>query len=222
MESLQRKIEEAATQFIADQAQKLATIEQKRDHVEQDLIKAASKAGHTVLKAPIDGTVQALAVHTLGQVVSPGQAVLTVVPLVGPIEVEAMIANQDIGFVEAGEPAVVKVEAFPFTRYGTIDGSVVKVSRDAVDQRDANDLSDAASAAKPQNPQSSAAAGRTQNLVFPATVSLAQRSLQIDGKDFALIPGMAVTVEIKTGRRRAIDYVLSPLREFTSQAARER
>src|SRR5271155_252710 len=101
-------------------------------------------------------------------------------------------------------------------------GRVAKVSRDAVDQREATDLSDAASAAKPQTPPPGSSSARTQNLVFPATISLAQRALVIDGKDFALIPGMAVTVEIKTGRRRAIDYLLSPLREFTSQAARER
>jgi hemolysin D len=221
MESLERKIDEASAQFIADQAQKLATIEGKRDRLEQELIKAASKAGHAELRAPIDGTVQQLAVHTLGQVVSPGQAVLTVVPLIGPIEVEAMIANQDIGFVQAGEPAVVKVEAFPFTRYGTIDGRVTRVSRDAVDQRDATEMSDAATAAKPHE-ASSSPSGKTQDLVFPATVSIVQHSIEIDGKDFALIPGMAVTVEIKTGRRRAIDYLLSPLREFSSKAARER
>ena len=221
MAALNRKVDETIKQFIADQSQKLAEIEAKRDHLEEDLIKAQSKAAHTELHAPIAGTVQQLAVTSLGQVVSSGQPLLTIVPSQDAIEVRAMIANQDIGFVKDGQPAVVKVDAFPFTRYGTIGGAVERVSTDAVDERDAPELSDAANAARPQG----AAPGsppRAQNLVFPATVRLAQRTIRIDGKDVALIPGMAVTVEIKTGQRRVIDYLLSPLREVASQAGRER
>src|ERR1700722_579868 len=221
MRSLERKGDEAITQFIADQSQKLAEVERKRDHLEQDLIKAQSKANRTELRAPITGTVQQLVVSSLGQVVASGQSLLTIVPLGGSIEVQAMIENQDIGFVEAGQTAVIKVDAFPFTRYGTINGVVEKVSRDAVDQRDANVLSDAANAAKPQ----SSAPGspvKPQDLVFPATIQVTQRSINIDGKEVALIPGMGVSVEIKTGRRRAIDYLLSPLREIGSRAGSER
>ena len=219
--SLERKLDQSITQFIADQSQKLAEIEQKRDHAEQELIKAKSKANRTELRAPISGTVQQLAVSSLGQVVSSGQSLLTVVPLGGSIEVEVMIANEDIGFVEIGQPAVIKVDAFPFTRYGTVNGVVEKVSRDAVDQRDSTVLSDAANAAKPQSSPPSSAA-KTQDLVFPATIKLTQRSINVDGKDIALLPGMGVSVEIKTGRRRAIDYLLSPLREIASRAASER
>ena len=221
MRSLERKGEEATTQFIADQSQKLAEVERKRDHLEQDLIKAQSKANHTELRAPITGTVQQLSVSSLGQVVASGQSLLTIVPLGGSIEVQAMIENQDIGFVEVGQSAVMKVDAFPFTRYGTINGVVEKVSRDAVDQRDATVLSDAANAAKPQSSAPSSPA-KTQDLVFPATIQVTQRSINIDGKEVALIPGMGVSVEIKTGRRRAIDYLLSPLREIGSRAGSER
>jgi hemolysin D len=222
MVELDRKIEEAAREFIADQSQKLATIEQKRDHLEEDLIKAQAKASHTELKAPISGTIQALAVSSLGQVVTSGQPLLTIVPSNDPVEIKAMIANQDIGFVKTGEPAVVKVDAFPFTRYGTIAGTVAKVSSDAVDERDATELSDAANAARPQGAAPGGTPAKTQNLVFPATIRLAQHFIEIDGKQVALMPGMGVSVEIKTGRRRAIDYLLSPLREVTSHAARER
>jgi hemolysin D len=221
MASLQRKRDGAVAQFIAEQSQKLAEIEGKRDRLEQELIKAKSKANRTELRAPIAGTVQQLTVSSLGQVVSSGQSLLTVVPVGGSIEVEAMVANQDIGFVEAGQPAVIKVDAFPFTRYGTISGVVEKVSRDAVDQRDSAVLSDAATAAKPQAATPSTPA-KTENLVFPATIKVTQRSIVIDGKEIDLIPGMSVSVEIKTGRRRAIDYLLSPLREVASRAASER
>lgn len=219
--TLDRKIDEAVRQFIAEQSQKLAAIEQKRDHLEEDLIKAQTKVGHTELTAPIAGTVQQLGVSSVGQVVASGRPILTIVPLDDAIEVQAMIANEDIGFVNIGQQAVVKVDAFPFTRYGTISGTVEKVFRDAVDERDAPELSDAANAARPQQAAPGSPA-KTQNLVFPSTIRLAQRFIQIDGKSVALMPGMAVSVEIKTGRRRAIDYLLSPLREVSSQAAGER
>lgn len=221
MAVLGRKIEAAVSQFVDDQSQKLADAEHKRDHLEEDLIKAQSKASHSMLDAPIAGTVQQLKVTGVGQVVAAGEPLLTIVPLDDSIEVKALIANADIGFVKAGEEAVVKVDAFPFTRYGTIDGTVVRVSNDAVDERDAPELSDAANAARPEG-AASAAPPKTQNLVFPATIRLAQHSIAVEGKPVALLPGMAVTVEIKTGRRRVIDYLLSPLREVASQAARER
>jgi hemolysin D len=221
MAELDRKMDEAVGQFVAQQAQKLAEIEQKRDHLEEDLIKAQSKASHTVLKAPIAGTVQQLAVSSLGQVVAAGQPLLTIVPADDAIEVKAMIANADIGFVKVGEDAVIKVDAFPFTRYGTIGGTVAKVFGDAVDERDATELSDAANAARPQGADPGSPL-KTQNLVFPATIRLAQRFIDVDGQQIALRPGMAVTVEVRTGRRRAIDYLLAPLREVASEAGRER
>jgi hemolysin D len=221
MASLDRKIDQSITQFIADQSQKLAAVENKRDHLEQDLIKAQSKASHAVLRAPIAGTVHQLAVSSLGQVVASGQPLLTLVPFDQALEIKATVANQDIGFVEAGQNAVVKVDSFPFTRYGTIDGTVERVSRDAVDERDATELSDAANAARPQGAAPGSPA-KTQNLGFPATIRLAKRAMDIDGKEVALMPGMAVSVEIKTGRRRAIDYLLSPLHEMVSETAWER
>jgi hemolysin D len=143
------------------------------------------------------------------------------VPISTSIEVQAKIENQDIGFVEVGQPAVIKVDAFPFTRYGTINRVVEKVSRDAVDQDDATVLSDAANAASPQSSAPGSPA-MPQDLDFPATIQVTQRSINIDGKEVALIPGMGVSVEIKTGRRRAIDYLLSLLREIASRAGSER
>ncbi|TAK48584.1 MAG: HlyD family type I secretion periplasmic adaptor subunit [Xanthobacteraceae bacterium] len=219
MRSLGQRIAELGSRFIADQTQKLADAERRVDRLSQDLIKARSKYERTQIRAPIDGTVQQLAVTTVGQVVTGGQSLMTIVPLDGPIEVEALIFNKDIGFVEAGQPATVKVEAFPFTRYGTIAATVANVSRDGVDPKDISTLGDAASVTRPQG---TGGASGTPSLVFPATLTLAQRIMMIDGKPVPLIPGMAVTVEIKTGQRRIIDYLMSPISAVTSQAARER
>ena len=220
--TLERKLDEAVTQFVADQMQKLAEAERKTDRVEQELIKAQSKNDRAKLRAPIAGTVQQLAVTTVGQVVTTGQALMTIVPFDSPIEIEVMIQNKDIGFVEPGQRAAVKIESFPFTRYGTIDGTVLKVSRDAVDEREAGALSDPGSAVKAQSSSPASAPAKAQGLVFPATIGISRRFINVDGKDIPLSPGMAVSVEIRTGQRRAIDYVLSPLREVTTTSGHER
>ena len=222
LKSLERKMEQARTEFVADQSQKLAEAERKRDRLTQELVKARTKAQRTRLTAPIDGTVQQLAVTTVGQVVSSAQSLMTIVPFENPLEIEAMILNQDIGFVANGQPAVVKVEAFPFTRYGTIDAKVLKVSREAVDEREASGLSDPTGTARQQGTYGNNPPARGQTLVFPAIISLDTRSIMIDGREVPLSAGMAVSVEIRTGQRRMIDYLLAPLREVTSRAGHER
>ncbi len=218
----ERKMEEALSQFVADQTAKMADAERKADRLGQDLVKATARNERARLRAPISGTVQQLAVTTVGQVVNGGQSLMTVVPSEGAIEIEAMIQNQDIGFVEAGQEAVIKVEAFPFTRFGTLPGKIVRVSRDAVDDREAQGLADPTSAVKTSGAGGVGGPQRMQNLVFPAIVRLERNTIKIDGKDIALSPGMLVSVEILTGQRRAIDYVLSPLREIGSTTGKER
>lgn len=220
--TLERKVAETISQFVAEQSQKLTEAERKADRTAQDLVKARSKNERTALRAPIAGTVQQLAVTTIGQVVTTGQALLTIVPSDAPVEIEAFVQNQDIGFVESGQPAVVKIDAFPFTRFGTLDGKILRVSRDAVEERDAAQLADPTNAVRSQASAATQPTTRGQTLVFPTTIALARSTMPIDGKEIPLMPGMAVTVEILTGHRRAIDYVLSPLREIASKAAHER
>ncbi len=220
--TLDRKLDETTAQFIADQTQKLVEAARKADRFKGEFVKANTKHERTRLTAPIAGTVQQLAITTVGQVVNSGQPLMTIVPVDAPIEIEALIQNQDIGFVQPGQPAVVKIESFPFTRYGTVDGVVLQVSRDAVDDREAEALSDPRSSGRTQFMTASRDLSKNQNLVFPATIALAKKSINVDGKDIPLSPGMAVTVEVLTGRRRALDYVLSPLREVASTSAHER
>ena len=220
--SLQAKRQENVAQARADQRNKLSEAERRADKAVQDEIKARSRKNRTRLTSPIAGTVTQLAVNTIGQVVSPAQALLTVVPLDSRLEVEAMILNKDIGFVYPGQEVIIKIEAFPFTRFGSINGKVLRVSDDAVDEREAGNLADPATAAKGTNNSALSATPRVQNLVFPATISLEKGSVKIGEKDIPLTPGMTVTVEVKTGERRVLDYVLSPLREVGSEAARER
>jgi hemolysin D len=221
IKTLKSKIDEVISQFVSDQTSKQAEAERKADRISQDLIKATAKNERSTLKAPIAGTVQQLAVTTVGQVISGGQSLMLIVPNDGPIEIEAMIQNQDIGFVEPGQEAIIKVDAFPFSRYGSVPGKVIRVARDAVEERDAQAMADPMTAVRP-NGASPGVGAKGPNLVFLALVRLDRNTIRVEGKDMPLSAGMAVAIEVRTGRRRAIDYVLSPLREVTSGFGHER
>lgn len=175
----------------------LSEAEQKTVTYSQELVKAESRGKLMTLTAPVDGTVQQLAVHTVGGVVTPAQPLMMVVPKDNPIEVEAYVENKDIGFVNPGQEAVVKIETFPFTKYGTIDARVAHVSHDAVNDE-------------------------KRGLIFPVRVNLERATIHVENKAVNLSPGMAVTVEVKTAQRRVIEYFLSPLLQYKDESLRER
>ena len=180
----------------------------------QDTMKAARRTALQALAAPVDGVVQQLAVHTIGGVVTPAQALAVVVPVSSPIEIEAMLANRDIGFVHAGQEAAIKVETFNFTRYGLIHGSVTSVSRDAVMTESPPDHGNGGGGDKAEQPR--------QESNYIARVALDQTRMTIDGREEQLTPGMSVAVEIKTGSRRIMSYLLSPLERNFKESMQER
>lgn len=208
---------QAAAEYRRARFDELARAEQKAAGLAKDLVKAEQRTKLQVLTAPVDGVVQQLAIHTIGGVVSPGQALLTLVPSESHLEIEAMVSNRDIGFVHAGQKAEIKVETFNFTRYGLLPGTVLNISQDAITRNRAQERSAPASPAEPVGGES-----QGQELNYAARVSLGHKAMQIDDKLVNLSPGMAVTVEIKTGSRRIIDYLLSPVMEYAHDVLRER
>ena len=220
--SLRRRLDQAKRDFLATQNQKLSDAQRKRDDVEQTFVKATDKAQHARIVAPIDGTVQQIAVTTVGQVVTSGQPLMVIVPSSGALEVMALVQNQDIGFIKPDQEVVLKVEAFPFSHYGTLKGTVKRISNEAVDSQEATASSDASTLARPINGSALTGSQKVQNLVYPVTVQLDQTSINADGKDVPLMPGMMVTAEVQTGSRRVIQYLLAPIWEASSQAAHER
>jgi hemolysin D len=196
----------------------LAKTEQKAASLAQDVIKAEQRTKLQRLTAPVDGVVQQLDVHTVGGVVTPAQALAVVVPSESHLEIEAMVSNRDIGFVHAGQEVEIKVDTFNFTRYGLLHGKVLSVSSDAITrERQQSAPNDRASGA----PQSGSQP-RAQELEYAARISLDHTHMQVEDKLVNLGPGMAVTVEIKTGTRRIINYLLSPLARYKQEALRER
>lgn len=206
--------------FLAENEAKSNEAERQIDDLEQKLSKARVRTSRMVLTSPIAGTVLGLTVTTRNQVVQSGEELMRIVPDDGGLEVESYAQNKDIGFIKSGQPAIVKIEAFPFTKFGTLDAQVTKVGRDAIPDPEAQMAE--GNPARSQKSGMFVGAQRIQNLVFPVTLKLGKTSIGIDGVDVPLTPGMAVTVEIKTGKRRIIEYLLSPLVETTSRAMKER
>lgn len=196
----------------------LSKAEQKAASLAQDVIKAEQRTKLQRLTAPVDGVVQQLAVHTVGGVVTPAQALAVVVPSDTRLEIEAMVSNRDIGFIHSGQKAEIKVDTFNFTRYGLLHGEVLNVSSDAIARdRQQNEQNDRTTGAT-----TSTSEPKGQELEYAARISLDRTDMQVDEKLVKLGPGMAVTVEIKTGSRRIISYLLSPLARYSQEALRER
>lgn len=199
------------SEFQQTKQAELSTLEIKAVSLAQEVAKAGQKTTLQRLTSPIDGVVQQLAVHTVGGVVTPAQQLLVVVPEDHPVEVAAQVENKDVGFVREGQPVEIKVETFPFTLYGTIPGQVITVSDDAV-------LLDR----EKTNTEQPSRAKAAEQLVYAARVRLEQSTILVNGKTVNLSPGMAVSVEIKTGKRRIIEYLLSPLLKSLQESLRER
>ncbi len=151
---------------------------------------------------------QQLAVHGPGAVVSQAEPLLMIVPDNEGIAIEAALPNKDAGFVLPGQAVEIKVEAFPFTRYGTIAGEVTYVSGDAVQGPDSDPTQRRPSA---NSPSSTGQTAENQGAVYSVRVRPLVDHMRVEGRDVALTPGMAVTAEIKTGRRRVISYLLDRL-----------
>ena len=196
----------------------LAKAQQKAAGLAQDVVKAKQRNSLQTLTAPVDGVVQQLATHTIGGVVTPAQALMVIVPADAHLEVEAMISNRDIGFVEVGQDAGIKVDTFNFTRYGLLHGKVLTVSHDAITREKPQERS----AEKPQGAEATSSEPKGQELIYAARVSLDRTQMQIENRNVNLSPGMAVTVEIKTGSRSIISYLLSPLVRYKHDSLRER
>jgi hemolysin D len=165
--------------------------------LEQDLVKAQTRQQQQTLTSPVEGTVQQLAVHTIGGVVTPAQVLMVISPVNYQPEIEALLENKDVGFVKPGQAVEVKVETFPFTRYGTLPGTVIFVSRDAM-------------------------ADEKGGLIFQARVTLEKATMRVDAQEVALSPGMAVRAEISTGRRSVLNFFVEPLKQTINEGLRER
>ena len=163
----------------------------------QDALRSSARSRLLKLTAPVSGTVQQLDIHTVGGVVSAARPLMQIVPKDAPVEVEALIENKDVGFVRDGQDVAIKIDAFEYTKYGTVTGKVSHVSRDAIKDE-------------------------KRGLIYSVKIALNKSIIAVEGKEMPLSAGMSVNVEIKTGDRRVIEYVLSPLMRHQRESLNER
>ncbi|WP_199554651.1 HlyD family type I secretion periplasmic adaptor subunit [Sandaracinobacteroides hominis] len=181
---------EAVREVLAD----LAKAEADARLAREELTKATQRQSQQVVRSPIDGVVQQLAIYSEGAVLKAADPILVVVPDSGELIVEAQVLNRDAGFVDVGQPVTVKLEAFPFTRYGTLEGKLAWISRDAIQDEKLGP-------------------------VYAARVTVQPPPR---GSAIEVTPGLAASAEIRTDTRRVIDYLLSPLERAVTEAGRER
>ncbi len=176
----------------------LAETETNHKNLIQQLTKAEQKGKNRILRSPIEGIVQQLSIHTVGGVVTAAQPLMVIVPINDGLEIEAKLLNKDIGFVTQGKEVSVKVNAYPFTRYGDLPGKVEWVARDMVlDQQ--------------------------MGPIYPIRVSIHKYQLPnaVNGRQGLITPGMTVTTDIKVGTRRVIDYFLGPILRYKDKSLKE-
>jgi hemolysin D len=190
------QVEATASKFRHDQLDELEKATQQLTQSRDDETKAQTRQSLMSLTAPVAGTVQQLAVHTLGGVVTTAQSLMEIVPD-DALEVEAKLQNKDVGFVQVGQRVAVKVEAFPYTRYGYLNGTITEVSNDAVQDK-------------------------KLGLTFPVRIRLETNRIHVDNRWITLTPGMSVTADIRTGKRSVIGYFLDPLQQTAQEGMRER
>jgi hemolysin D len=219
--SIQAKLLEARAGYMADASDRRTKALAKVAQLNQEITKARQKESYRRLTAPVDGTVQGLKIHTPGAVVTTADTLMTIVPDGTGIEVDCLVANKDIGFVSEGQDVELKLEAFPFTRYGLIAGRVRRLGRDAATNPNAAPGT-AAALVTGSTSQASLNGPPPAELAYPAKVTLLQDWILVDGHHEKIRAGMRVSAEIKTGDRRVIEYLLSPVIQAVKEAGRER
>ena len=214
------QIAHARETFVARHTQEISNDEQVVVDLAQQLVRADVTFANMTLRAPVDGTIHANAITTIGQVVRPGQQLLQIVPSGQPLEIEAYVQNADVGFIRQGDKATVKVDAFTYSIFGSIDATVTDIANDALKLQ--GNKSTVQESSLDGSYGSTSAADKTGNLQYPVHLRADQTWMLVEGKHVPLVPGMLVTVEIELEKLRAIDYVLSPIEALFSTAAHER
>ncbi len=191
------RIHETEIAFRRAALEDLAKVELSIDHTTEELIKASAMSNRTLISSPIDGVVKSMRFYTIGAVVRPGEILMDIVPSNDVLVIEARLSPQDVGYVEAGQRAVVKISTYDYIRYGGLDAEVILVSPDSH-----------------QDPE-----GETYFRVIAAT----DRSyLGTEPGDLPITAGMEATLDIHTGTNTVLDYLLKPVLKLRHESFRER
>jgi len=209
----QKRIVQINSAYRSELEKELADIRAKIAQLQPSLDKTLYREGLLELKAPQDGVIKDISVTTIGAVVQPGNVLMTLVPHDEQLYADVNIKNEDVGFVQIGQKAQVKLSAYPFQKYGMLSGSVVRLSADATE----------AVRQQGQNNDADRDAAGTPPSSYKARIQLEQQTLAPpQGQRLPLTAGMQAVAEIHQGKRTVFEYLLSPVQKSLQEAARER
>lgn len=194
-------VKQAKAQYLAEWNKELQSemldFRKQYNTLKENERKAELKNRLIEIKAPVNGAVHQLEIHTIGAIVREAEALMNIVPDGTPMEVESFIANKDIGFVHPGMRVEVKVETYNFQKFGVLNGKVREISPDSIEDKE-------------------------RGRIFRVMVDLEDEALHYDNKNLKVYPGMSVSAEIKTRKKKVIDFFLEPFQTYKSEALRER
>lgn len=206
----EKKLAQITSNYQSELQNERIETESQFRKLREELDKIEHRSRLLVLRAPQRGVIKDLATHTVGTVVSPGTVLMSLVPHDDALQAEVLVRNEDVGFVHTGQRVKLKVAAYPFQKYGMLDGTVTHVGPDAADSSGGTSRSRAEALDVPSG------------LRYEALIRLDAQHLDTDGTRLRLSPGMRVVSEIHQGRRTVLEYLLSPIQKAWQEAARER
>ncbi|MFA2535715.1 HlyD family type I secretion periplasmic adaptor subunit [Pseudomonas chlororaphis] len=197
------QIADRKNRFQSEANTELTKLELELAQTTENLVGRADVVERTTITAPLRGTVKNIRVSTIGGVIQPGEHILEIIPLEDQLLVEAQIRPSDVAFLRPGLKATVKITAYDYAIYGGLSGQIETISPDTLkdDQK--------------------AAAGRPDAIYYRVMILTDKSSLEAGGKALPIIPGMVANVEIKTGEKTILDYLLKPVFK-AREAFRER
>lgn len=191
------KLDEILNGKLLDLQNKISELSSNIDELEQEKVQYLESMSQHDIKAPIDGYVQDLVIHTIGGSLNATEPALKIVPNKDELVVEAMVLNRDIGFLKTGQETVIKIDTFDFIKHGALKGKIINISGDAIQDE-------------------------KLGLVFKTKVKIEKNEVEVDGLPVKINSGMSVVVEAKTGKRKIIDFFLNPVRKSVSESIKER
>ncbi len=200
---IRSQVVERRNRYRADANSELVKLEMELSQTSESLVGRADVVERTTVTAPVRGTVKNVRVNTIGGVIQPGEHILEIVPLEEQLLVEGKIRPKDVAFLRPGLPATVKITAYDYAIYGGLTGTVEHISPDTLKDDE------------------KASAGRPDTTYYRVVVLTNKSALHAGDKDLPIIPGMVATVEIRTGEKTVLDYLLKPVLK-AREAFRER
>jgi len=197
LKEAQSKLEESVAKFRADAQEELTNVRSKLDQIREASVSLEDKVSRTQVRSPVKGIVKQIQINTVGGVIKPGMNMMEIVPIEDSLLIEAKVRPENIGFIQPDLPAVVKLSAYDFAIFGGLDGTVENISADTILDEEGNSF-------------------------YLVRVRTDRNFLGTKDAPLPIIPGMQSSVDIITGKKTLLDYLLKPILKAKQNALRER